>query len=128
MWKYCFFGMILAGTVTSRGNAQQNSIAVPKYGSTYPEIRTWDQQARLIAYSRAQSLDQLRSIIRVRYGDRGLQRMFGNLSGSRSIDPSIPGVRQTVLLATSSNANVAKGHRRTLLYATRFYNSPEFQL
>ncbi|MEN3974278.1 hypothetical protein [Emcibacter sp. SYSU 3D8] len=71
----------------------------------------------------------MRSLVRTGpVGERGLQRIYGNFEGTRSIDPSIPGIEKLALLQRSPNRSQAKGYRRELLYATATYNDPRFDL
>jgi len=65
---------------------------------------------------------------RAKYGQRGLDGLFKNFAGEGTIDPRIPGVEKNFRLTLSDNTAVAKGARRTHLYATKIYNDGRFKL
>lgn len=126
MPRFCF--LLLLVTAAAEARAQDAIIAPPAYGSSYREIRTWHEKQNLLGPTPEQRLSNLRTVVRSRVGQRGLERLYGNFTGSRNIDPRIPGVEQTVRLSSSSNPNVAKGYRRALLYATKLHHDPRFKL
>lgn len=96
---------------------------------TYREVKTWHEQFLRERPVPADRLDAMRSIVKTsQFGERGLNRIYGNFEGTRSIDPTIRGVEQTVLLQRSASNSQAKGYRRELLYAIEFHNDPRFSL
>lgn len=96
---------------------------------TYREVKTWHEQFLRERPVPADRLDAMGSIVRTsQFGERGLTRIYGNFEGTRSIDPLIRGVEQTVLLQRSASNSQAKGYRRELLYAIEFHNDPRFSL
>ena len=100
-----------------------------KMGMNYKEVKALHEQRLQMGQSRAQQLDDFRSIVRVsRYGDRGLERIFKNFEGKHSIDTTIPGVSHSFTLLTSGSQSQTKGYRRELLYAVAFHNDPRFEL
>lgn len=95
----------------------------------YGKIKTWHEQAQMMAPTQAQRLQNLREV--VLRGERGrvrLNKVFGNFEGRMAIHPDIPGMTKNLLLTASDNPNVVKGAIRTHLYATRVYNDPRFKL
>lgn len=96
---------------------------------TYREVKTWHEQFLRGEPVPADRSEAMRSIVRTsQFGERGLTRIYGNFEGTRSINPLIRGVEQTVLLQRSASNSQAKGYRRELLYAIEFYNDPRFSL
>lgn len=96
---------------------------------TYREVKTWHEKFLADSPSRMARLDAMRAVITSsRFGQRGLDNIYGNFEGSRAIDPSIPGVEKTALLQRSASNSQAKGYRRELLYAIEFHNDPRFSL
>ncbi len=108
--------------------AQTAVLAPPEYGSLYPDLKLWHERALSISPSPQERLEHLRTLVRSKMGQQGLDRLFNNFQGRGAIDPAIPGVEKNVRLCVSDNPNVARGARRTQLYATRIYNDPRFKL
>jgi hypothetical protein len=103
------------------------SAADLKKDMSYREVKTWHEQFLAGKPTTAERLNAMRQIIRTsRIGERGLQRAFRNFEGAGAIDPTIPGVEQTVLLQRTSSGAQARGYRRELLYATAFHHDPRF--
>ena len=73
------------------------------------------------AWMRGQVLDS-------RYGQRGLDNLFKGFEGKGYLDPAIPGVTKNLNALSSLSQQQAKGAVRTLLYGTKAYQDPRFQL
>jgi hypothetical protein len=88
-----------------------------------------EQTERLGQMTKAEELDSMRDQVREgRYGQRGLNNLFRNFEGEGYIDPMIPGITKNLSALNSLSWQQAKGAARTLLYATKVYQDPRFQL
>lgn len=124
-----FLLKILAACVlclcTSRSFAQTAlSLDAPAYGSPFQVVKTYQEQALAIGGTKLQQMKVQRNILMTRYGATGVDRMFQNYSP----DPSVDGIGKTLRLATSDNANQAKGYKRTLLYEKEFSQGGKFKV
>jgi len=98
-------------------------------GASYYESKTWHQQQLASNPTIAGQLKAYRSIVEASpYGKRGLESLFGNFEGSKSIDPRIPGVNESVRMLNSSNRMQRKGYARELLHAISIYNDTRLKL
>lgn len=98
-------------------------------GATYYESKTWHQQQLASNPTIAGQLKAYRSIVETSpYGKRGLENLFGNFKGGKSIDPRIPGVTESVRMLNSSNRMQRKGYARELLHAISIHNDPRLKL
>ena len=119
--------LLLAGLIAllavESGIAQQSAtLSLPTYGSGYSEIKTYQEQAMALGGSKQQEIS--RNILKVKYGEQGVERMFGyDLQNF-----NISGIEKTIRLAASDNPNQAKGYKRNLLYATKFKEGGEFKV
>ncbi len=113
---------------TPKVPGQVAELAAPSYGASYSEIKTWFEQRNAVSLLEQRRVDDLRRVVRSRYGQRGLDRLYHNFEGTGAVAPRIPGVAQNVLLTASDNPNLARGARRTQLYANRIHNDGRFQL
>jgi hypothetical protein len=103
--------------------ARADSLSLPDLPLTAQE------QALLIAPSKADQLDWMRDSVRQsRYGQRGLDRIFKNFEGDFYLDPVIPGVEKNIRFLASPSWQQAKGARRTLLFGTAIQNDGRFEL
>lgn len=102
--------------------------AVPRYGSSYGEIKVYHNKALDLSSSPAERVAILKNTIRSRYGEKGLKNLFGGMEGLSGIDPDISGVSKNILLATTENLSQRKGYVRQHLYATKIYNDPRLKL
>jgi hypothetical protein len=88
-----------------------------------------EQTERLGQMTKAEKSDWMRDQVREgRYGQRGLNNLFKNFEGAGYIDPTIPGVTKNLNALNSLSWQQAKGAARTLLYGTKVYEDPRFQL
>ena len=92
-------------------------------------LTSHEQTERLGQMTKAEKSEWLRDQVREgRYGQRGLNNLFQNFEGKGYIEPTIPGVTKNVIALNSLSWQQAQGARRTLLYATKVYQDPRFQL
>ena len=104
---------------------QQSSLPdTPAYGSPFQALKTYQEQAAALGGSKAQQNEIHRNILRARYGDTGLEKMFQGYAPS----PSIEGIGKTIRLAASDSPNQAKGYKRTLLYEKEFTKGGKFKV
>jgi hypothetical protein len=91
--------------------------------------RTAIEEARRIYPTKADQLEAMRQWVREsRYGQQGLDRIFKNFEGQYSLDLEIPGVEKNLRFLNSPSPQQAKGARRNLLYTTKAYNDPRFEV
>jgi hypothetical protein len=119
--------LLLAGLIAllavESGIAQQSAtLNLPTYGSGYSEIKTYQEQAMALGGSKQQEIS--RSILKAKYGEQGVERMFGTDLQNLNIS----GIEKTIRLAASDNQNQAKGYKRNLIYATKFKEGGEFKV
>ena len=88
-----------------------------------------EQAAALGGVTKTEQTAWMRDQVRAsRYGQRGLDNLFKGFKGRDFIDPSIPGVTKNMKALGSASKSQAKGAVRTLLYGTKAYQDPRFQL
>lgn len=88
-----------------------------------------EQAAALNGTTKADKAAWMREQVRAsRYGQRGLNNLFKGFEGKAYLDPEIPGVTKNLSALSSLSEQQAKGALRTLLYATKVYQHPRFQL
>lgn len=94
-----------------------------------PALTHHEQTAALEGITKADKAVWLRGqVLDSRYGQRGLNNLFKGFEGKGYLDPAIPGVTKNVTALSSLSQQQAKGAVRTLLYATKAYQDPRFQL
>lgn len=104
------------------------TVAAPQYGSPYPLIRDWGNlRSGLERTSEQIRIDHAR-VLKARLGTSGVTRIFGHPLGPVNIPIGTPGLEETVRLSSSSNRNVARGHRRELVYANRLASNPDIEI
>jgi hypothetical protein len=103
-------------------------LAQPTPGS--PPVRTWKEQQALLGPTRAEELQKLRDVVcRGSHSGRPrLVRMFKNFDEAFALNPTTPGVRETVRLTASVNRNQVKGASRTIVYAQQLNQNSLFTL
>lgn len=125
-----FFSLkVLAACVlclcASRSLAQPAlSLDAPAYGSPFQVVKTYQEQALVLGRTKLQQMKVQRNILMTRYGATGVDRMFQNYSPN----PNVEGIEKTLRLATSDNANQAKGHLRELVYEKEFSRGGKFKV
>ncbi len=123
-----FAALIIAVALSETCSAQTATLAVPSYRTRYKDLKLWHEKSLVTNSSPSARLEYCRHLVRSKYGQRGLDSLFRNFEGQGAIDPTIPGVEKNIRLCVSDNTNVAKGARRTQLYANRIHNDPRFRL
>jgi len=99
-----------------------------------PALTHHEQAAVLNGATKTEKAAWMREqVLKSRYGQRGLDNLFKNFEGKGYIDPAIPGVTKNFNALSqrgwkSPSLPQAKGATRTLLYATKIYQDPRFQL
>ena len=94
-----------------------------------PALTHMEQAAALGEVTKSEKLAWMRDQVRDgRYGQRGLDNLFKDFEGKSYIEPTIPGVTKNFNALNSLSPQQAKGAARTLLFATRVYQDPRFQL
>lgn len=111
------------------GLAAESGIPSLKPGATYAEAKTWHEQFMGGNPTKSQRLDAMRTLILASPArSRGMEQIYHNFEGRYSIDPTIPGVEDSVLKQLSGSRQQAKGYRREVLYAVAYHNDPRFNL
>ncbi|MFM7152452.1 MAG: hypothetical protein ACKO23_21705 [Gemmataceae bacterium] len=97
----------------------------------YPEIKTQFNRQLSQSLTNQERLDlYCRTVSQGRFSGKPMvMRMFGNFhAGSFNLDPSIPGLSETVRLLASDNRNVVIGNARTLRYALSIQADSRFEV
>ena len=88
-----------------------------------------EQAAVLSGETKSEKINWMRNqVLGSRYGQRGLNNLFKNFDINGYIEPAIPGVTKNLNALNSLSRSQAKGAVRTLLYATKVYRDPRFDL
>lgn len=104
-------------------------ITLLPHNSSFQDIKNLLVSNHWENFNTYQKVQGFREIVKKsRYGNRGLKNIFKNFRGEGYIDPNIPGVEKTISLVSSISRSQAKGAMRTLVYATKIYHHPEFEL
>jgi len=94
-----------------------------------PTLTHREQAAALNGVTKTEKANWMRSkVLESRYGQRGLNNLFKGFEGKNYLEPEIPGVTKNLIALSSLSQQQAKGAVRTLLYATKAYQDPRFQL
>ena len=94
-----------------------------------PALTHHEQAAALNGLTRTEKVNWMRGeVLGSRYGQRGLENLFKGFEGRNYLDPEIPGVPKNLRALSSPSQQQAKGAARTLLYATKAYQDPRFEL
>ncbi len=94
-----------------------------------PTLTHREQAAALNGVTKTEKADWMRSkVLESRYGQRGLNNLFKGFEEKNYLEPEIPGVTKNLNALSSLSQQQAKGAVRTLLYATKAYQDPRFQL
>jgi hypothetical protein len=90
-----------------------------------PALTHHEQAAALGGATKAERLNWMRENVSEPWR---LEKQFKNFEGKGYIEPTIPGVTKNVNALNSLSQQQAKGAARTLLFATKAYHDPRFQL
>ena len=103
-------------------------LAAPVYGSPYAETRAWSLHREALPRSGADIRADHARVLRAKLGEQGVIRVFRDPRGPIHIPLDTPGLNKAVRLASADNTNVARGHRRELMYANRLAQNPRIEL
>jgi len=116
-----FFPVCMAALTRLHADVSQNVLSA--------ELLTHQEQALALGeVTKSEKLAWMRE--QAGSGQNGwrLEKMFKDFNGKNYLDPTIPGVTKNLNALDSLSWQQAKGAARTLLYATKAYQDPRFQL
>lgn len=95
------------------------------YGQSYQENKGELSRRNFLPQTSQERLDDLHSILKTKIGVRGFKNFFP--SGLK-LPIDTPGLKKTVLLASSDNKDSARGYRRSLVYADKLHQGGRFKV
>jgi hypothetical protein len=95
------------------------------YGQSYQDNKSELSRRSFLPQTSREKLDDLHSILKTKIGERGFKNFFG--SGLK-LPVDTPGLKKTVLLASSDNKHSARGYRRSLVYAEKLHQGGRFKV
>jgi hypothetical protein len=93
-----------------------------------PPLTHGEQASALGGATKAERVTWMRQQIGSGQSGWRLERMFKGFDAKNYLDPTIPGVTKNVNALNSLSQQQEKGAARTLLFATKVYHDPRFQL
>lgn len=113
---------VLALDVGTR--TQRPALPFP-YGQSYQDNKSELNRRSFLPQTDREKLNDLHAILKTKIGDRGFKNFFD--SGLK-LPVDTPGLKKTVLLASTDNMHSARGNRRSLVYAEKLHRGGRFKV